>query len=92
MRYYSTNGQAPLASLEKAVVKGLAEDKGLYMPESIKALPKEFFDDIENKSFHEIACAVAEAFFGEDIPKADLDRIVCDTLSFDVPAVEVENN
>ncbi len=92
MRYYSTNRQAPLASLEKAVVKGLAEDKGLYMPESIKALPREFFDDIENKSLHEIACTVAGAFFGEDIPKADLDRIVCDTLSFDVPTVEVEKN
>ena len=32
MKYYSTNGKAPLATLQKAVVKGLAEDKGLYMP------------------------------------------------------------
>ena len=32
MKYYSTNKQAPLASLEEAVVKGLAGDKGLYMP------------------------------------------------------------
>ena len=36
MKYYSTNKQAPYASLEDAVVKGLASDKGLYMPESIK--------------------------------------------------------
>ena len=43
MKYYSTNHNAPLATLEKAVVKGLAEDRGLYMPESIKALPTEFF-------------------------------------------------
>ncbi len=35
MQYYSTNGKAAIASLEKAVVKGLAEDKGLYMPERI---------------------------------------------------------
>ena len=32
MKYYSTNHQAPDASLEEAVVKGLASDKGLYMP------------------------------------------------------------
>ena len=38
MNYYSTNGKAPIASLEKAVVKGLAEDRGLYMPERIKTL------------------------------------------------------
>lgn len=92
MKYYSTNGEAPIASLEKAVVKGLAEDKGLYMPDHINALPQEFFDNIQNMSFHEIACAVAGAFFGEDVPKEELDRIVFDTLSFDVPAVKVTEN
>ena len=92
MKYYSTNKQAPIATLEKAVVKGLAEDKGLYMPENIKKLPKEFFDNIDKMSFQEIACTVAEAFFGEDVEKAALDKIVCDTLSFDCPVVPVTDN
>lgn len=89
MQYYSTNRQAPMADLEKVVVKGLAEDRGLYMPECIKRLPQEFFDNIQNLSFQEIACRVADAFFGEDIPREELHKIVCDTLSFDVPAVRV---
>ena len=89
MQFYSTNGQAPIATLEKAVVKGLAEDKGLYMPERIKPLPKEFFDNIENLSFQEIAYQVADAFFGEDVPAEDLKRIVYDTLAFDCPCVKV---
>ena len=38
MKYYSTNGNAPIANLQKAVVKGLAEDRGLYMPERIPML------------------------------------------------------
>lgn len=92
MKYYSTNQQAPIATLEKAVVKGLAEDKGLYMPEHIKPLPKEFFDNIENLSFQEIAYTVADAFFGEDVPAEDLKHIVYDTLSFDVPAVKVTDS
>ena len=92
MKYYSTNKQAPIASLEKAVVKGLAEDKGLYMPENIKKLPAEFFENIDKMSFQEIACTVAEAFFGEDVEKAALDKIVCDTLSFDCPVVPVTEN
>ena len=92
MKYYSTNGKAPLASLEKAVVKGLAEDRGLYMPEKIVSLPEEFFSNIQDMSFHDIAFTVAQAFFGEDVPAEDLRRIVCDTLSFDVPAVEVCEN
>ena len=89
MQFYSTNGQASIATLEKAVVKGLAEDKGLYMPERIKPLPKEFFDNIENFSFQEIAYQVADAFFGEDVPAEDLKRIVYDTLAFDCPCVKV---
>ena len=41
MKYYSTNKQAPVASLEEAVVKGLAGDKGLYMPEYIDSLDED---------------------------------------------------
>lgn len=89
MKFYSTNGKAPVATLEKAVVKGLAEDKGLYMPERIKPLPQEFFDHIENLSFQEIAYTVADAFFGEDVPSEDLKHIVYDTLAFDTPCVKV---
>ena len=91
MMYYSTNGRAPLATLEKAVVKGLAEDRGLYMPERIVRLPDSFFDRIQEMDFHEVACAVADAFFGEDVDRDELHAIVCDTLSFDCPAVKVED-
>ena len=92
MKYYSTNGKAPIADLRKAVVKGLAEDRGLYMPERIKKLPKEFFDTIETKSFQEIAYTVADAFFGEDVEADALKKIVYDTLSFDCPVVKVKDN
>ena len=92
MHYYSTNQQAPLTSLEEAVVRGLATDKGLYMPERIKQLPKEFFDGIAEMSFQEIAYRVADAFFGEDIPAEELKRIVYDTLAFDAPVVHVDGN
>ena len=92
MHYYSTNQQAPIASLEKAVVKGLAEDRGLYMPERIKPLPASFFDEIEKKSFQEIAYTVADAFFGEDVEAEALREIVYDTLSFDCPVVPITNN
>lgn len=90
--YYSTNGKAPRATLEEAVVKGLAGDRGLYMPEKIKRLPHEFYDNIADMSFHEIAIKVADAFFGEDIEREALEEIVCDTLSFDCPVVRVTDN
>ncbi|HJD76810.1 MAG TPA: threonine synthase [Bacteroides reticulotermitis] len=89
MNYYSTNKQAPMASLQEAVVKGLASDKGLFMPVTIKPLPQEFYDTIDTLSFQEIAYRVADAFFGEDIPADILKEIVYDTLNFDVPLVQV---
>ncbi|MDM8253726.1 threonine synthase [Phocaeicola barnesiae] len=92
MKYYSTNKRASDATLEEAVVKGLAADKGLYMPYQIKPLPQSFYDEIEHLSFQEIAYRVADAFFGEDVPADTLKQIVYDTLSFDVPAVKVKEN
>lgn len=92
MNYYSTNGTAPMADLKKAVVKGLAEDRGLYMPEHIKTLPQAFFDNIQDMSFRDIAYNVAAAFFGEDVDGDALQDIVYDTLSFDCPVVKVTDN
>ena len=92
MKYYSTNKQAPDATLEEAVVKGLAADKGLFMPFAIKPLPQDFYDSIDTLGFQEIAYRVADAFFGEDVPADTLKQIVYDTLSFDVPLVKVTEN
>ena len=92
MRYYSTNGKAQEATLETAVVKGLAEDKGLYMPEEIHTLPKEFFDEMAEMSFQDIAYNVAAAFFAEDVDEDALQHIVYDTLQFDCPLVKVTDN
>ncbi len=89
MKYYSTNKQVAPASLQEAVVKGLAADRGLFMPEKIKALPAEFYENIDKMSFQEIAYVVADAFFGEDIEADTLKAIVYDTLNFDAPVVPV---
>lgn len=92
MKYYSTNRQAPEVTLSEAVIKGLAPDKGLYMPECIRPLPQSFFDNIQDMSLQEIAFEVAKNFFGEDIPADDLKHIVYDTLQFDIPLVKVNDS
>ena len=91
MQYYSTNRQSPAATLEEAVVRGLAPDKGLYMPEQIKRLPPAFYHHIGDMTFQELSFIVAEAFFGEDIEADVLKNIVYDTLSFDTPIVPVHD-
>jgi threonine synthase len=92
MKYYSTNGKVSPASLQKAVVDGLASDRGLFMPERIQHLSASFFDEIQNLSFQEMSYRVAGAFFGEDVEADILRQIVYDTLSFETPLVKVRDN
>ena len=92
MKYYSTNNKSTQATLQEAVVKGLASDRGLYMPEVIKCLPDSFFEEMKELSFQEVAYVVADAFFGEDVEAEDLKKIVYETLNFDVPLVHVNDN
>jgi threonine synthase len=92
MNWYSTNKQAPIATLEEAVLKGLAGDRGLYMPEKIEILPNTFFENIPEMTFREMALVVASAFFGDDIEPEALKAIVYDTLSFETPLVPVRDS
>jgi len=92
MKYYSTNKTVSPVSLMEAVVKGLAGDNGLFMPERIEGFQPSFFNGIHNMSFQEISAEVAKKFFGEDIPKQILEDIVYDTLSFDCPIVKVKGD
>ena len=61
------------------------------MPERITRLDPQVIEQMKEQSFHEIACTVARAFFGEDVEPETLDQIVCDTLAFETPVVEVKD-
>jgi threonine synthase len=92
MKYYSTNKNTPPVNLKEAVVKGLAADNGLFMPERIEKFDPDFFGNIQYLSFQEIAFEVAKKFFGEDVDETSLKEIVYDTLEFDCPVVKVIGN
>lgn len=92
MNYFSLNKKAPNTTFEDAVVRGIAPDKGLYFPESITPLSKEFINNIENYSNNEIAYEAIKQFVGDEIPEKDLKRIIEETLCFDFPVVPVDEN
>ncbi len=92
MKYYSLNRQSPEVTFEKAVINGIAPDKGLYFPKEIKSLSPDFFKNIRDYSNEEIAYRLIKQFVGEEIPEKDLTRIIEDTLCFDFPLVKVKEN
>ena len=92
MLYYSTNNRQHKVSLKEAIIKGIADDNGLFMPEKIHVLPKSFFDQIENHSLQENAFEVAKQFFGGDVDHDALKEIVYESLNFPIPLVQLKPN
>ncbi len=92
MKYYSLNNNAPKVSFSEAVIKGLAPDKGLYFPESITPLSKDFFQNIDSLSNNEIAYELIKQFVGDEIPQQDLKDLIADVLQFDFPLISIEKD
>ncbi len=91
MKYYSLNRKAAEVSFKEAVIKGLAEDKGLYFPKTIQKLPSDFIANIEQYSNEEIAFTTIQQFVGNEIPTPILKEIIKETVSFDFPLVDIED-
>lgn len=92
MRYYSTNGQAPLTSFRDATIRGQAPDKGLYFPEEVPVLPAGLISHITELTEAEIAFRVIAPYVGDEIPAAELRRIVEETVNFEIPLVPVTDD
>ena len=92
MKFYSTKDRTKTVSLEYAVLRGLADDCGLFMPVNIPQLPKQFFSESRKMSFQEIAYRVAKNFFQSDLPDHLLQDIVSKAFNFDVVLAQLTDN
>ena len=92
MEYYSTNNRENPVSLREAILRSIAPDGGVYMPGSIPVIPQALFNNIPDMSLTDIAYVVATTMFGSDISPAELNDIVKETLTFDIPLVAIGRN
>jgi len=92
MKYYSLNKTTPVATFKEATIRGLAPDKGLYFPENIPVFEKRFIQEIENYTDEEIAFKIIHPFIGNEIPEVELRKIVAETINFNIPLIEVNEN
>ncbi|WP_268035115.1 threonine synthase [Algoriphagus sp. PAP.12] len=92
MKYYSTQNPNHKVSLSEAVIKGLAPDNGLYMPERIPTLSQDQIESLSNMSFQEIGYLVIGSLFTEDLTDVQIKELVDHTLTFDAPLVQVEDD
>lgn len=92
MLYYSTNKESEKVDFKTATIKGQAPDKGLYFPEKIPALPKDFITNIDLYPQEEIAFRAIQPFVGNTIPADVLKKIVAETIHFDFPLVQIRED
>ncbi len=92
MKLYSTNNKNQFFSLREAVLKGLPDDNGLFMPSHIPTLPPDFLENIKDFSFPEIALTMARTLLQNAVPDADLERIIYDAINFSAPLVGLDEH
>ncbi len=91
MKYYSTNHQSESVSFKKAVLKSMADDKGLYFPENIPVLPDSFFKNLQGMPLSEIGFHFLKPYVGSTLTDTELHKLMEDVFSFDIPLVQVES-
>ena len=92
MLFNSLNHLSKSESFENAVIKGIASDKGLYFPEKIEPLSNKIINNLDNLCLHDIAYESINQFIGNTIPEKILKDIVQETLNFDFPLIEIDEN
>src|ERR1700730_4556131 len=92
MLYYSTNNRSPKVEFKEATIRGQAPDKGLYFPETIPVFSKEVFSNLDTWSNQAIAFRLISPYVGSTIPPVILDQIVMETINFDFPLVQLDEN
>ena len=90
MRYFSTKNRQQSYTFREAVLKGLPQDNGLFMPETIPQLPTSLFDQLDRSTPDRIGFEVLKHFTGEDIPEAHLEKLTRETFNFPIPLIQVE--
>ena len=89
MHYYSTNLKAEKVSFKQALIKGLAEDKGLYMPEVMPKISLAEIEAMREMTYPQIAFAIASKFLANDLPADALKALIDDAYNYSIPLEHV---
>lgn len=92
MQFYSTNRRVSSVSFKEAVLKGLPDDNGLFMPEVIPQFSSDFVHNVSDMTFHEIALESTKLIIEHEIQESDLKSIVEDAFNFDIPLRNLHDN
>ena len=76
MKYISTRSSSERLSFESVFIKGLADDGGLFLPETDYKFDEKDFSKMQNMSYYELATEIIHKFTGDFIQKDNLHKLV----------------
>lgn len=76
MKYISTRGEAPVLSFEDVVLTGLANDGGLYVPETLPQFSQDDLSRLKGLSYEALAVEVMLPFVRESISREEFSVLV----------------
>lgn len=89
IKYYSTNRKSPGVSFQEALLKGLAPDGGLYMPDSFPLLSSSELEGFLGMKYNDIACEILNKLIGNEISRDDIQMLCRDAYNFNIPLEKV---
>ncbi len=89
MRFFSTERNAPDLDFRDAVIQGLAPDNGLYFPKFIPKLGNEVLSQLDELSPVDVGFYMMRPFVSDNIREEELYSILQETLSFEIPVVQI---
>ena len=92
MKFVCTLNPQIKGDLKECLMNTIPLPNSLWFPEIEKPLSPDFFKNIDKMDFHSIALEVLNNILGDDIPKLELEKIIKDSLNFDMPLVEINDN
>ncbi len=87
--FYSTNHKSRPVTFPQALLKGIAPDGGLFMPEKIPVIDKASRVKYKDLPYHEIAYDISRRFLEGQVPDAELKRIAKESYNYPVPLEHV---
>jgi threonine synthase len=82
VKFRSTRGDH-IVTIDEALIQGIADDGGLYLPETLPAFSMDDF--AAGQSITDVARTVLDPIFEESILASALDEIIAETFSFPIP-------
>jgi threonine synthase len=92
MKFYSTQNKSLRAGFREATIKGQPEERGLYFPCNIPDQSVLLKNSLDGFSNEEIAFQFLNPYTVDDIPKAKLEKIIKDALSFEFPLIQITDS